>query len=113
MTKEDLLKVIDKYYEEYQLPEFHMSYGDIEAFLSVLANHFSDNITNIVHVILRKAFNTAMLNNDGYFTLYYIIVALGELVVFNISDDEIMTMKQEMAFESIKNSTKKSETITK
>ena len=113
MTKEELLKVIDKYYQEYKLPEFRMSDGDMDAFLNILANHFPNKVADIVYVILRKAFNIAMLNNDGYFTLYYIIVSLSELAVFNVSNDEINIIKQEIAFESIKNSTKQNVTVTR
>ena len=106
MTKEELLKIVDSFYGQYQLPELKVSDSEWEALLSVLEKYLPNNTKDAINILLRRAFNISLSNTGEYFTLYYVILAMKDLEVFNLSDDHINKMKNELMLESLKNSTK-------
>lgn len=101
--KEELLKIVDKYYENYKLPELKVNDGEWEALLTTITKYLPNNAMDAVNIVLRKAFNIALANNEGYFNLYYIVLALDDLNVFNLSTDIIHNIKNEVMLESLKN----------
>ena len=107
MTKEELLKIVDSFYGQYQLPELKINDNEWEALLSVLEKYLPNNTKDAVNILLRRAFNISMTNNGEYFTLYYIILAMKDLEVFHLKEESINTIKSEVMLESFKNSTRK------
>ena len=113
MTKDELLKIVNEYYEKYQLPELKVSDNEWDALLSVLERYLPNNLKDAINILLRRAFNTALCNNGDYFTLYYIIVSLKDLEVFNLREEDINNIKNEIMLESLKNGIKRERDMTK
>ena len=116
-SREDVLAIINRYYEQYNLPEMGINNGDIDSLLTnlrgCLDEYNSNDIETAVNIIIRKAINLALLDDCDTINLYYVIRAMDDLRAFSIPEESINETRYKIMLDALKNNTKNEKTITK
>ncbi len=109
--KEQIMKTIDIFYQEYKLPEMKISEGEWDALIDTLRSYFSNQtdeaFINILNILIKRALNLVLIDNSDAFTLYHIIMAMSDLKVYHFTESGIMDIKNRVMLESLKNNTTK------
>lgn len=112
--KEEINKLIEKYYNEYKLPEMDITEAEWDAVLDNLSGKLNNNdMTAAINIIVRKALNLAMSDDVECVGLYHVISALPDMMVFNLNDEAIKDLQNKIMLDALINKTNKKNRITK
>ena len=101
IAKNEMYRVIGELYDNYRLPEFNISDKEINIFLDVTSKAFpsekqKEDYIIAINIILRRAYNFAMIENAEYFTIDYLIRGLSDIYVCHVYLDDIKKMQEEI-----------------
>lgn len=96
-----LMTYLDYLYQHYSLPKENIAKEEWQIFFDTVYNHIMkhnciDDYNGVLHILLIRALNNAQKDSSKFFTLYYLIEALDDLICFNIFTDEINEVKEEI-----------------
>ena len=97
----EIERVIENYYDSYNLPPIKITEKEWSAFYSVLEDHFnkkgiSDQYIHALNIIIRKALFYASFKGEDAFTINHLLKALEDLIAFNIYSKERDEIKTEI-----------------
>lgn len=112
--KEEINKLIEKYYNEYKLPEMGITDAEWDALLDNLSKHLNNNdMATAINIIVRKTLNLSMTDDVESVGLYHVISALPDLMVLNLSEDVIKDLQNKIMLDALINKINKKNRITK
>ena len=92
--KEEMFKIIRELYDKYKLPRLNISQNEWSSFFNVLGSYFDndelrDDYPIALNLIIRRAFNLALVDSSKELTIDYIIDALKDITVFHIYSEKV------------------------
>ena len=101
LIKDEIRATINTYYELYKLPPEMIADYEWDAFYDVIEKHFKahnimDEYVNALNILLVRALNYSLLNNNLEFNIDHLIRSVDDLFAFKIYSEEREEIKKEI-----------------
>ncbi len=101
-VKEEILEVVDRYYQERNMPPMVITDKEWDIFLNVVYSYFKkvglseNDYRHAMNVLVRKALYLAEIYNEGSFNAFHLRASLADLTAYDMNAYQIHSIRLDL-----------------